>query len=186
MGKAVAVSCVAQCLLFRVSVRLFVIKRRATWFFYKHQITDSRFSNSRLLIHRLQITLNYELLDVGAAIFLPNLSAVWARGWASWFIFPHLYSRPVMRIHCHTDKGPGTRPKKVLYHWVIPGRGWPEMAGGWTGFLTPLKMGKGFWLQNGRQEEKQEYGENIISPKIPTNWLDSHFNVFWSLDAMFN
>ena len=83
-------------------------------------------------------------------------------------------------------KGLVPSPEKALCHWGIPGGRWPEMAGGWTGFLTPQKTGKGFWLQNGRQEEKQEYGENIISPKIPTDWLDSPFNFFWSLGAMLN
>lgn len=28
--------------------------------------------------------------------------------------------------------------------------------------------------------------EKILFPKMPTNWLDSHFDFFWSLGAVYS
>lgn len=52
-------------------------------------------------------------------------------------------------------------------------------------FLITQKVEIGVWLWNVRQEQRQEYGENIVSTEIPTKWLNSHFDFVWSLGAVF-
>ena len=86
-----------------------------------------------------------------------------------------------MGIQCHT-KDLASNSQKALHCWVISVERRSQMAMSELDFLS-----LGRWILSwGIKKWEQEYGENIASLKISTKWLDSHFDFFWSLEAMFS
>lgn len=123
-----------------------------------------------------------------ATFFLPNLGVVWAWDSARWLHFPSPCSRPVRGIWCHTDKRTGTQRVEgsppLSCSWKRTTRAGKKMGV----FPITQKMGEVTRLWNGRSRGRN-LEKTLFLLKKPTNWadwVDSHFDFFWSLGTMFS
>lgn len=57
-------------------------------------------------------------------------------------------------------------PQKALHRWVVAGGGRPEMA------RLPITQKMGRRLSVQWREYRQDFGDDVVSLEIPTNWLD--------------